>query len=84
MNNLTLEQRSELESLDITSIMALEGGRRLMWDCLTECRTFTAVAIGDTDAYHDGRRSIGVWLDSKLRTAAPESYITMLKENDHV
>lgn len=73
----------ELELLTIRNIMNSENGRAFMYSCLQNCSTFESIFNKDTAQhnYNAGLRSHGLWLDSELREAAPDSYYTMLKEN---
>jgi hypothetical protein len=73
----------ELEKQAISSVMRTETGRGFMFKCLQNCGTFSSSFSEDTHkhAYFAGMRSHGLWLDGELRSAAPEDYYKMLREN---
>ncbi len=73
----------DLEKEQVKGIMGTREGRHFMWRLLEQSGTFADCF--DVDPYihanNAGRRSLGVWLDSEIRDAAPGSYETMIKEH---
>lgn len=73
----------ELEKLEIQRIMNTEGGRDFMYRILMQAGTFDSTFDSNpyTHAKNSGRRENGLWLDYELKSIAPASYLTMLKEH---
>jgi len=69
----------------IRKLMETENGRSFMMRCLLHCGTYGTVFEKDPfkHAYNSGLRDHGVWLESELKEAANESFLTMLRENDN-
>lgn len=80
MNN---NNERELELLTIRQLMSNENGRKFIWRCLQHTGLYGSVFNKDTNlhAFKSGLREHGIWLEREVKDAAPETFITMLKEN---
>lgn len=76
-------QDRDLELLTIRKLMGSENGRAFMWRCLQHCNIFGNIYTKDVQdhAFSSGKRDHGLWLESEILEAAPDSYYLMLKEN---
>lgn len=77
------EKRREIEISEITRILQTEEGRKFMFTILqysgVNRSTFDENAI--THAYNAGKRDVGLYVASELKAAAPDFYMTMMREN---
>ena len=77
------ERLAEWDKEDLRSILAEKWGRRFYWGLMKQCNVFTQSLVpGERDltAFHEGRRSIGNALLSRLMETKPDAYIKMMNE----
>ena len=75
-----LARRRELD--DLKQVMSSAAGRRLVWRALGYCgvhrSSFSTNAI--QMSYSEGRRNVGLWLESEVMEVSPEHYLLMQQE----
>ena len=77
------DQSRNREILAVRNIMKNEDGRNFMWSQLQYCSVFESIFNKDTNqhSYNAGLREAGLNLSRKLKEAAPDEYLKMIKEN---
>lgn len=76
------QDQREVEVSDILAVMTTPSGRRV----LARILNFTGMDVDtfDEDPYrharNSGLRSVGLWLKSELKDAAPDKFMLMLQE----
>lgn len=71
---------------DITAVMNLTAGRRYVWNLLQSCGVFGAGFHQDPsiNAYNQGRRDVGLEIQSTIMDIDFDAYVLMLNENGKV
>lgn len=71
------------EQQDIVAVMSTEAGRRVMHRLLTRAGIYRCSFNGQSNAtiFNEGARNQGLMLLAEIQSAAPGSYLTMIKEN---
>ncbi len=66
----------------VRGIMSVPEGRRWMWEVLEMCHVHhtSFTTNGLTTAFKEGERNVGLRIEADIMTAAPESYMQMVKE----
>jgi hypothetical protein len=81
------QQRTEhyLASEDMKWLMGSKRGRRIVWRILERTGIFRSSFTGNSETFFkEGMRNVGLVLMAQINEACPESYTTMVKEqNDH-
>ena len=79
------KSRLDREKQDITEVMSTAEGRRLMHKILARSGIYRCSFNGQSNAtiFNEGARNQGLILLAEIQSAAPGSYITMLKENSN-
>lgn len=74
--------KAERDRNDLSKILSLAEGRRLVWSMLSAAgvygRSFTGEPL--TTAHNEGRREGGIQLLERIEEQAPGSYLVMLRE----
>ena len=74
------------QDLVIQNHMGTPGGREFLWSYLSMCGVratgFTGGKTPSQIAYEIGMRDAGLMLENMLKKAAPNEYLTMIKESD--
>ena len=67
---------------DLRAVMLTPEGRRFVWDSIDFCGLLAPSYANDpmATAYNEGRRSIGLWLQTRAKTEAPDLYVTAFNE----
>lgn len=75
----------ERDRQDLVTVMSSVEGRRLMHKLLARTGIYRCSFNGQSNAtiFNEGARNQGLMLLADIQSAAPGSYITMLKENDN-
>ena len=78
-----LERRKEQE--DLRELLGSKQGKRVLWKILSYSQpmsqSFVPGGSKETYYYHEGRRSVGLWLIAQLSEADPLAYVNLQKEN---
>lgn len=73
----------EQEQADLKAVMATPQGQRLLWRVLSRAgihqSTFDTNAL--KMAFFEGRRDMGLWLESEIAKVCPELYLEMQLHN---
>lgn len=81
------QQRTEhyLAREDMTWLMGSKRGRRIVWRILERTGIFRSSFTGNSETFfREGMRNVGLVLMAQINEACPESYTTMVKEqNEH-
>jgi hypothetical protein len=72
-------RRQELE--DVRAVLALPGGRRLIWRLLERCRVFESIAAptAETTYYNAGQQDVGHFLMAEVAAAQPAALTEMMQ-----
>jgi hypothetical protein len=66
---------------DIRWLMGSRRGRRLVWGILERTGIFRSSFTGNSETFfREGERNVGLSLMAQIHTHCPESYATMVKE----
>lgn len=81
------QRQAILDASDFKAIVDTPEGRRFVRRVLAECGvhrlSFNFTDCATNTAFKEGKRSIGLWLQS-LFEDCPDHYIRLLKEETHV
>ena len=89
MTDQTPEQREDalarqqrLEQEDLSTVLSVPAGRRLLWNLIERSGAFGASYSPDTHemAYSEGRRSTGLELMLRIQQRTPNRWLEMLGE----
>lgn len=77
------DQHLDTEQDDVRQIMSTEHGRRFIFKMLSRMGIYRCSFNGqsNTTIFNEGARNQGLMLLADVQTAAPGSYLTMIKEN---
>ena len=73
---------TEQERDDYRWLLGDPRGRRIMWELLSSCGLYRTsfVHSGSQTAFNEGMRNIGLMLNDRVLTHAPETWIQMQSE----
>ena len=79
----TISNKRARELLEYESILKTPSGRAVLFRCLEAAGLYSETFHQDSHihARMSGMRSHGLWLESELKAASPELYMTMIKEH---
>lgn len=79
-----MKSARERELADMRFILSTAQGRRVIWRYLEACGVFQISFnhSGAITSFNEGMRNIGLKLLTDINDAAPEAYVTMLKEKE--
>lgn len=81
------QQRTDnyLANEDMKWLMGSKRGRRIVWRILERTGIFRSSFTGNSETFfREGMRNVGLVLMAQINQACPESYTTMVKEqNEH-
>lgn len=73
-----------IEADDIRWLMGSRRGRRIVWGVLERTGLFRSSFTGNSETFfREGERNIGLALMAQIHTHCPESYATMVKEQQN-
>jgi hypothetical protein len=73
--------QAEQEQIDLKTILATAGGRRVIWWILEECGVYRTSFTGNSHTFfNEGKRQIGLMLIEKIFAADPTAYTNMRLE----
>jgi hypothetical protein len=80
----SVDNMRNIEIADISVIMSTKGGRKFIRRVLDYSGVFCDTFDSDTHehAKNAGRRQVGLWLINEIKEAAPDEYITLIKERN--
>lgn len=69
--------------LDLQQVLATPRGRRWVWRVLSLARIYEQSFTGDplTTAFNEGRRAVGNQILAELNEAAPDAFVSMIREH---
>ena len=81
--NKAAEELRDQQLSDVALIMKTRPGRRFMWRYLSKTYLFETSFnnSGSITAFNEGQRNVGLMMLADINEAAPEEYLTMLKES---
>jgi len=64
-------------------LLSTRPGRRFIWNLMVDCGIFRSSFdnSGSVTARNEGRREVGLRVLAEVNEAAPEQYLTMLRES---
>jgi hypothetical protein len=76
-------RRAMREVDDLRAVLALPGGRRLLWRILERGRMFNSGFESDTHRvqFNEGRREMATWILAEIVRAKPTAFIEMMQEH---
>ncbi len=82
VDNAKKEEKAEeqLHETDVRQVLGTRSGRNLIWKYIQLCHVFTS-SYGDSMAFMEGERNIGLRLLSDINKYVPSAYLKMLEEN---
>lgn len=75
-------RKREQELLDIKLLMSTKEGRRICWRLLSITGVYRTSFTGNSETYfREGQRNVGLIIINDIQEAAPDDFVTMLKEH---
>lgn len=77
-----LARQQRLEQEDLSTVLSVPAGRRLLWSLIERSGAFMSSYSPDTHdtAYSEGRRSTGLELMLRIQQRTPNRWLEMLGE----